>query len=76
MPEWTKYKWTHCFKFHIFWEGHKILQNCVDLSYVVMVKSAVKILQNFVAFSEYMNFNLKKHLNPRLCLEILPIIFN
>ena len=27
------------------------------LSYVVPVKSKVKILQNFVAFSEYMNFN-------------------
>ena len=28
----------------------------VDLSYVVMVKSIVEISQNFVAFSEYMNF--------------------
>ena len=27
------------------------------LSYVVPVKSKGKILQNFVAFSEYMNFN-------------------
>ena len=27
------------------------------LSYVVPVKSKVKILQNFVAFSKYMNFN-------------------
>ena len=27
------------------------------LSYVLPVKSKVKILQNFVAFSEYMNFN-------------------
>jgi hypothetical protein len=26
------------------------------LSYVVPVKSKLKILQNFVAFSEYMNF--------------------
>ena len=26
------------------------------LSYVVPIKSKVKILQNFVAFSEYMNF--------------------
>ena len=26
------------------------------LSYVVLVKSKVKISQNFVAFSEYMNF--------------------
>ena len=29
----------------------------VDLSYVVPVKPTVEILQNFVAFSEYMNFN-------------------
>ena len=29
----------------------------VDLSYVVTVKSTMEILQNFVAFSEYMNFN-------------------
>ena len=28
------------------------------LSYVVPVKSKVKILQNFVAFSEYINFTL------------------
>ena len=28
-----------------------------DLTYVVPVKSTVEILQNFVAFSEYMNFN-------------------
>ena len=28
----------------------------LDLSYVVTVKSTVEILQNFVAFSEYMNF--------------------
>ena len=30
----------------------------VDLSYVVPVKSKVEISQNFVAFSEYMNFNI------------------
>ena len=38
------------------WEGHKILRNLHLLSNVVAVKSMVKILQNFVAFSEYMNF--------------------
>ena len=32
----------------------------LDLSYVVTVKSMVEISQNFVAFSEYMNFNVKK----------------
>ena len=32
------------------------------LSYIVPVKSKAKILQNFVAFSEYMNFNTQdKH---------------
>ena len=30
----------------------------VDLSYAVTDKYTVEILQNFVAFSEYMNFNL------------------
>ena len=30
----------------------------VDLSYVITVKSTVEISQNFVAFSEYMNFNI------------------
>ena len=29
----------------------------LDLSNVVMVKSTVEILHNFVAFSEYKNFN-------------------
>ena len=33
------------------------------LSYVVPVKSKVKILQNFVASSQYMNFNKNKHSN-------------
>ena len=32
----------------------------VDLSYVVLVKSTVDISQNFVAFSEYMNFKIQK----------------
>ena len=36
------------------WEGHKFF--AIDLSYVVNVKSKVDISQNFVAFSEYMNF--------------------
>ena len=33
------------------------------LSYVVPVKSKVKILQNFVAFSEYMNFTKYFHIH-------------
>ena len=31
-----------------------------DLLYVVMVKSTVEISNNFVAFSEYMNFKAHK----------------
>ena len=34
------------------------------LSYVVPVKSKGKILQDFVAFSEYMNFDSKQFLSP------------
>ena len=41
------------------------------LSYVVPVKSKVEILQNFVAFSEYMNFILEFCL---LKVDILPDI--
>ena len=41
-------------KVHIFWEDHKILRN-LHLT-VHTVKSRVEILQNFVAFSECMNF--------------------
>ena len=33
----------------------------VDLSFVVLVKSIVEISQNFVAFSEYMNFTIVVH---------------
>ena len=38
-----------------FWEITTL--NFSNLSYVVTVKSTVEISQNFVAFSEYMNFN-------------------
>ena len=33
------------------------------MSYVVTVKSTVKISQNFVAFSEYMNFNMQQFIH-------------
>ena len=52
-----------CVKVHIFWEDNKILRNlhrrfvlCSNCQ-LDSVKSTVEILQNFVAFSEYMNFN-------------------
>ena len=38
-------------KVHIFWEGHKILRN-LRRRFVLCSNG-----QNFVAFSEYMNFN-------------------
>ena len=51
-------------KWRIFWTqiySEKATTFCkistVDLSYVVTVKYKVEISQNFVAFSEYMNFN-------------------
>ena len=48
--------WTY--KVHMYSE--KVTKFCeistVDLSYVVLVKSTVDVSQNFVAFSEYMNF--------------------
>ena len=37
------------------------------LTYVVPVKSKVKISQNFVAFSEYMNFNTSVSLEEIRC---------
>ena len=44
------------FKVHIFWEGHKILQNLPLTSVCTVVKNKGKISQNFVSFSEYLNF--------------------
>jgi len=44
-------------KVHIFWEGHKVLQNLLlILSVCTLDKSKVEISQNFVAYSEYTNF--------------------
>ena len=51
----TKIFVFYLFKVHIFW-GHKILRN-LHLTFV-LVKSKVKISQNFVAFSEHMNFTM------------------
>ena len=42
-------------KFRFIFMKNVNIQNC--LSYVVPVESKVKIWQNFVAFSEYMNFD-------------------
>ena len=40
------------FKVHIFWKGHKFLRNL----HCSNCQITVEISQNFVAFSEYMNF--------------------
>jgi hypothetical protein len=51
LKAWYFFTWIFEFvKGHIFWEGHK------NLSYVLPVKIKIEISQNFVAFSEYMNF--------------------
>ena len=56
-PKWNKNLWSMLVKF-IYSE--KVTKFCeistLDLSYVLPVKSMVEISQNFVAFSEYMNF--------------------
>ena len=59
-------------KVHIFWEGHKILQNLhlTFVQYAVPVKSKVEISQNFVDFSENMNF--KEQLDQVVTLQCLP----
>ena len=41
----------------------------IYLSYVVPVKSKVKISQNFVAFSEYMNFNSQFYVKVKKILK-------
>ena len=44
------------------------------LSYVVLVKSKVKISQNCVAFSEYMNFNMMSIIKPTFFFSFFRII--
>ena len=39
----------------------------VDLSYVLPVKSTVQISQNFVAFSEFVNFNVANSADQLQC---------
>ena len=59
---WKKYKRENiCCKVHIFWGATNFCEiSTVDLSYVVTVKFTLEISQTFVAFSEYMNFNIYK----------------
>ena len=52
--------WSLCLKFIYSEKATKFCEiSTLLLSYVVPVKSKVEISQNFVAFSEYMNFNLE-----------------
>ena len=50
------------------------------LSYVVLVKSKAKILQNFVAFSEYMNFTtvgaVQLSQEKRIVINNLPLLIS
>ena len=40
-------------------KNHKFCEiSTLDLSYVVTIKSTVEISQNFMAFSEYVNFKI------------------
>ena len=54
-------------KVEVLREGHNFFAKStpLDLTYVVTVKSTVAILQNFVAFSEYMNLNYESFLRKR-----------
>ena len=52
-----KESFTDMLKFIYYEKATKFCEiSTVDLSYVVPIKSMVEISQNFVAFSEYMNF--------------------
>ena len=67
MPKAVKMRWVvsndhskFLLKFIYSEKATKLCEiSTLPLSYVVPVKSKVKILQNFVAFSEYMNFNVR-----------------
>ena len=49
--------WLYSLKFIYSEKATKFCEiSTIDLSYVVPVKSTVEISQNFVVFSEYMNF--------------------
>ena len=53
--------WKYVVKFIYSEKATKFSKiSTVDLFYVVTVRSTVEISQNFVAFSEYMNFNWEK----------------
>ena len=45
-------------KIHIFWEGHNILGNLHQLFVLCIASQIMEISQNFLAFSEYMNFKI------------------
>ena len=57
-----------------FTYSEKVTKFCeIFTLYVVPVKSKVKILQNFVAFSEYMNFDTAIHIQTDIDLGILHV---
>ena len=61
------------YKVHIFWEGHEILRSLhLTFHWHYIGRSKVKTSQDFVAFSEYMNFKPQpsrwRHRCQRCCL--------
>ena len=68
-PLWSHLKFTYSEKATKFFEIFSLL-----LSYLVPVKSKVKISQNFVAFSEYINF-WGKYSNSHSCIENIIIAY-
>ena len=74
---WTEFWRFLTIFFRFFQNGLKLIYSekatnfceisTVDLSYVVTIKSMVEIAQNFVAFSEYMNFIKHSFLKHYFC---------
>jgi hypothetical protein len=58
---------------HLFWEGHKNLKKYSISFWIFMSQSS---MSNFVAFSQYMNFNLNDfidaYLEPRFFIHSIP----
>ena len=67
-------------KVHISWEDHKFCEIfTISLTVCTVVKSKGKISQDFVAFSEYMNFNIRAkafQIDPSKGQLILPTVPN
>ena len=73
LPTQKKIIWWSNVKFIYSEKATKFCEICtVDLCYVVPVKSRMEILQNFVAFPEYMNF---KYFAPKFANLVCGVIY-